>query len=75
MSTQKGDEEANRAPGVNVSPTHDIAKSELELHQVGTELPESRNQDTNTGDLLGVERIEATAQVWTKSWLIAAYAL
>lgn len=33
------------------------------------------DDERNTGGLAGVERIEATAKTWTKSWLIVTYIL
>lgn len=33
------------------------------------------DDEHNTGGLAGVERIEATAKTWTKTWLIVTYIL
>lgn len=33
------------------------------------------DDEQNTGGLAGVEKVEATAKAWTKTWLIVAYIL
>lgn len=33
------------------------------------------DDERNTGGLAGVEKVEATAKAWTKTWLIVTYIL
>lgn len=72
------DEEANQKSGGDVSGTpKEVAKSNIELQAIpkADDQPITTDSEADTGGLAGVERIEATAQVWTKWWLIAAYIL
>lgn len=74
-TTQSRDEEASQKLGADPSTTPDVAKNDIELEIMPKQQPATTDSGTNKTELVGVQRIEATTQVWTKPWLYTAYFL
>lgn len=73
-TTQSRDEEASQKLGLDPSATPDAAnKNGIELQSTSSGQP--ADPATDTDGPVGVQRIEATTQVWTKPWLYTAYLL
>lgn len=79
-TTQSRDEEASQKLGFDPSATPDAAnKNGIELQSTSSGQPadpaDPADPATDTDGPVGVQRIEATTQVWTKPWLYTAYLL
>lgn len=61
------------------SPTPEIVAADNKIRDVTEQHPEDLKPDAphdpagDTGGLAGIEKIQATTQVWSKPWLITAY--
>lgn len=79
----EGEEAASQHSGAGRASVTEPREEDAKIHNIelqsiparADEDPTATDSEADTGGLAGVKRIEATAQVWTKSWLIAAYIL